>query len=362
LIKANLIFYLIIEHEGYMENQEKNISKLILEAINSRSDTAIGITGSPSTTLDITIDIKEESKHERALGQMVYVVLEEDGNNILVIGQIISIETKNRWHEDPSFKGVIKRHDKLPHLSGTADNRIATISVQACYTLKQSDPEGYILGTSPSTGEQVQKMNNDVMEAIMKNHEKHITYMGKVYGTDVNLPFWFKHFGKTQEGSDEKGAGDAFHLGVFGKTGSGKSVTAAFMLLGYSKNKNNLSILVLDPQGQFFLDQELLPGKQKLKDKIEAIGMKYEKYKILEDICLPGDNHELFGELLANNGFIKDAFRPIYTEEKVETAKDAIVRYLIGRSNKGSFNLNSISDKKRLLKDMLTRFVTLKTG
>ena len=66
---------------------------------------------------------------------MVYVILEEDGQNILVIGQIISIETQNRWHQDPAFKGVIKRHGRLPHLSGTADNRIATISVQACYVI-----------------------------------------------------------------------------------------------------------------------------------------------------------------------------------------------------------------------------------
>lgn len=343
-----------------MEEQAKTESDFIIEVIKTQSGVAVGITSSPSTTLDITIDIKEESKQERALGQMVYVVLEEDGNNILVIGQVISIETKNRWHEDPSFKGVIKRHGRLPHLSGTADNRIATISVQACYTLGNPSPEGYILGTSPSTGEKVNKMSNEVMTAIMKPHEKHITYMGKVYGTDVDLPFWFKHFGKTVPGSNELGAGDAFHLGVFGKTGSGKSVTSAFMLLGYAKNKENLSILVLDPQGQFYLDQELLPQGKKLETEIKKCGMHYEKYKILSDICLPGDRYELFGELLANNGFIKDAFRPMYTEDKIDATKEAIIRYLIGRSNKPSFNLNAVTDRKALLKDMLTRFVTKK--
>jgi hypothetical protein len=91
--------------------------KKMIDIIQSCSTNALGITSSPSTTLDITIDIREDTKHDRALGQMVYVILEEDGKNILVIGQIISIETKNRWHEDPSFKGVIKRHGRLPHLS-----------------------------------------------------------------------------------------------------------------------------------------------------------------------------------------------------------------------------------------------------
>ena len=117
-----------------MTKENKSCSKIILETI-AKENSPIGITGSPSTTLDIEIDITEAKKAERALGQMVYVVVNEDGKDVLVIGQIISVETQNRWHEDPSFKGVIKRHGKLPHLSGTADNRIATISVQACYVL-----------------------------------------------------------------------------------------------------------------------------------------------------------------------------------------------------------------------------------
>lgn len=333
----------------------------IVDVIRVKSSDPLGITSSPSTTLDITIDIREDTKRDRALGQMVYVVIEEDAKNILVIGQIISIETKNRWHEDPSFKGVIKRHGRLPHLSGTADNRIATISVQACYALDDAEVEGYILGTSPSTGEKVHKMNNDVMNAIMQCHQRHITYMGRVYGTNVDLPFWFKHFGKTQDESSELGAGDAFHIGVFGKTGSGKSVTAAYMLLGYVKNKTSMSILVLDPQSQFYLDQELLPGGVKVEAKVRELGMNYEKYKIVDDVYLPPERVEIFAELLKNNGFIEEAFRPIYTPDKLDAMTEAVSDYLAGRVTRPSFNLGQVN-KRQLLQDMLTRFVTLGTG
>lgn len=343
-----------------MEKVEKTAYDEIQEIIKEQIGNTIGITGSPTTTLDITIDITEESKAERALGQMVYVIVEEDSRKILVIGQIISIETSNRWHEDASFKGVIKRHGKLPHLSGVADNRVATISVQACYDLGKSIPEGYILGTSPSTGEKVQKMKNDVMNAIMKGHEKHITFMGRVYGTEVNLPFWFKHFGETDKTNNELGAGDAFHLGVFGKTGSGKTVTAAFMLLGYAKNKKNLNILVLDPQSQFYLDQRLLPPEpEKLETRIRKIGMNYEKFRILTDICLPSERIDTFAELLKNNGFIDEAFRPIYTEEKRELMAEAVHDYLVGRTNKPSFSLGT-ADPKKLLLEMLERFLEKK--
>lgn len=335
------------------DNNEEN--KDIVKVIYECGTNALGITSSPSTTLDITIDITEKNKRERALGQMVYFLIEEDGRNILVIGQIISIQTSNRWHEDPSFKGVIKRHERLPHLSEVADNRIATISVQACYCLLGEKAEGYILGTSPSTGEKVQKMSNQVMQVLMQIHAKSITYMGKVYGTDVDLPFWFKHFSKTTENSSELGAGDAFHLGVFGKTGSGKTVTSSYILLGYAKNKTNMSILVLDPQGQFFLDQELLPGNNKLEDKVKEKGMKYQKLKILDDVYLPADRFDILSELVKNNGFVGEAFGPFYTPDKLDVMSEAIEEYLIGRSNNPKFSLNNVN-AKTLLNEILNRF------
>lgn len=336
----------------------ENSSKL-LDVISSPRGTPLGITGSPSTTLDIAIDITEEGKADRTLGQMVYVLVEEDGRKVLVIGQIISIQTKNRWHEDQAFKGVIKRHGRLPHLSGAADNRIATISVQACYDLNDgANPSGYILGTSPSTGERVWKMDNAVMQALMESNSKAVTYIGKVYGTDVDLPFWFKHFDKDDTANHEYGAKDAYHIGVFGKTGSGKTVTASMMLLGYAKNKNNISTLVLDPQGQFYLDRDLLPSGASLKDEIVKTGMKYEKFKILEDICLPGDDTDLLSDLLLNNDFIRTAFN-IFTEDKIALAAEAVTAYMDGRMASGTFSLGTVTEKIDLLKQMLGRFIRL---
>src|SRR6267154_3806513 len=109
LRKANLICSSIIEHNG-MEEPKLTLSKEVLEKVRDPKNIAMGITGSPSSTLEVVIDITEQTKTDRTLGQMVYVSVEEDGHKILVIGQVIEIVTKNRWHEDPAFKGVIKRH------------------------------------------------------------------------------------------------------------------------------------------------------------------------------------------------------------------------------------------------------------
>ena len=99
----------------------------------------LGVVGSPSNTFEAVVDIKEVSEKSKLLGELVCFQAPEGDNNVLVLGQITEIETKNRWHEEPSFKGIIKRHGHLPNLSGLADNRIAKISVQSSFILKESE-------------------------------------------------------------------------------------------------------------------------------------------------------------------------------------------------------------------------------
>ena len=326
----------------------------------SKIDAAVlGVVSSPSTTLEIALDIRKASESRRALGQMVFAQLQEDGRRILSLGQIVEVETKNRWHEDPSFKGVIKHHGELPHLSGVADNRMAKISVQSSFDVTNQEPEIYLLGMSPSTGIPVEIVNNELMDLLVQHHKNAITYLGKVYGTDVDLPMWFKHFGRDED-IPALGAKDAYHIGVFGKTGSGKSVTSALMLLAYAKNKKHMNILVLDPQGQFYKDRDLLPDEEdRLLEEIRVTGMKVKKYKLIENVSLPETSFELFAELLANSGFIQDAFGPFYGDDKVERMGECIVSYLEGRASKSSFKLSSV-DPITLLSEMTERFATVK--
>ncbi len=333
----------------------------LYELVKKINAAVLGVVSSPSTTLEITLDIRKESESRRALGQMVFVQLKEDGRQILSLGQIVKVETKNRWHEDPSFKGVIKHHGGLPHLSGVADNRIAQISVQSSFAITDQTPEVYLLGMSPSTGIPVEIVNNDLMTLLVQCHENAITYLGKVYGTDVDLPMWFKHFGRDEE-IPALGAKDAYHIGVFGKTGSGKSVTSALMLLAYAKNKKHMNILVLDPQGQFYKDRDLLPGdgEDLLAEEIEKIGMEFQKYKLIDDVSIPETDVEIFGELLENSGFITEAFGPFYDANKIKGMRETIISYIEGRMNKPSFKLCHIEDPVELLLAMTNRFITLK--
>ncbi len=67
----------------------------------------------------------------------------------------------------------------------------------------------------------VEIVNNELMALLVQHHENASTYLGKIYGTDVDLPMWFKHFVR-DENLPALGAKDACHIGVFGKTGSGE--------------------------------------------------------------------------------------------------------------------------------------------
>jgi len=308
----------------------------------------LGVVGSPSSSFEAIVDIKEVSEKSKLLGEMVCFRVKEGDNTVLVLGQITEIETKNRWHEEPSFKGIIKRHGNLPNLSGVADNRIAKINVQSSFVLGKENSKAHKLANSPSTGVQVKRINNPIMSELVKQYEDQLVSLGKAYDTDVKIPFWLKHFGKPSEG----GGGDAYHIGVFGRTGSGKTTTAANMIIGYAKNSKHMSILILDPQEQFYEDNDVLP-ETKFKKKVIEAGMNYDKYKVPDKVALPNDPN-LFCSLLSSYGFVRIAFN-LKTTEKIELMAESIRRYLEGRMKGPKFSLGN-QNPETLLNDMIDRF------
>ena len=293
---------------------------------STTSEKLVGITSSPSTTTQISIDITDSKSS--LLGKMVYLEMEEEKEEIIALGQITFVETKNRWYEDPTFKGIIKQHGRLPNLSERADTRLASLNVQSCFIKQESSkvPKGHVLGISPSTGLKIKKMDDAFMRELVKGYGGAIQYIGTVYGSkEVNMPMWFRHFGTAK--GDHTGAGDALHIGVFGKTGSGKTVLSSLMMISYAKSKK-MNLLVFDPQGQFYQDTDLLPDGQKLEDAVKKIeGSKYKKYKLPQDIpkddkddfeyiSLPKDGFELFGSLLLESDYIRQAFNLTTPEKK----------------------------------------------
>lgn len=300
------------------ENRVTTRGKVLSVLLDEMRATQIGVVGSPSDTSEITIDILESAETSRIRGQMVYLVLPHENRRIAILGQISRVETQNRWHEDMAFRGIIKRQGSLPHLSGRADVRTATLTVQAAFLIDVDDRSGEefcaedMLGTSPGTGVKVYSVRDEVLDALLERHRDELIYLGNVFGTPVKMPFTLKHFGK-----GAGGAGEAYHIGVFGKTGSGKSGLAAYLLLAYARHRS-MGLLFIDPQGQFSSDRDLpFP----LHYALRRAGREVQVYKLATQVRLREDANQ-FAELLRKAGFYQ--FLGIRNPENVEIAVEVL--------------------------------------
>lgn len=252
----------------------------------------VAVVGSPSTNTELTLDLLQEATEERIVGALTAFEATQNGQPIISVGQIVGIELKNRWHEDSVFRNLVKRTGEIPPITNRQDTRIASLVVGATFKNVTSGYEPDVLGMVPPTGTRVARVDQVLLDQILSVYRQEIFYLGRAYANDVLYPMWFKHFG-----SSVRGAGEAYHIGVFGKTGSGKSGLAKMLLLSYARHPE-LGILIIDPQGEFSYElQGQRVGEQGLAvDRvIQGLGREIRRYSIMD---LQLDEWDLFEDLL----------------------------------------------------------------
>lgn len=287
----------------------------------------IGLVGSPSTTARVTVDILEVASGDPLHGQLVSLTHPLQDKHLIALGTVTEIRTSNRWHEDSNMRGVLKRHGNLPHLSGVGDVRTAEVLVQAAYSADSENPSigdppiesGGSLTMSPTTGATVQRVTDQFLGDLLRRHEDDLVFLGRVFKMeDVRLPLVLRHFGSVETG----GAGEAYHSGVFGMTGSGKSAFAAYLLAAQLRHPE-LAIFVMDPQGQF-TTEEGLPFS--LQEWAESQGRVIQTYSISEDLKLPQDAY-LLTDLLGKTRFFSSLLS-VRAKENRESAEAEFTRIL----------------------------------
>lgn len=264
------------------------------------SNQDIGVIGSPSTNTEITTDLLLEAQEERIVGALVAFDAIQNGASIKSVGQIVGIELKNRWHEDSVFRNLIKRTGEIPPITNRQDTRTANLVVGATFKKGNEGYEPDVLGMVPPTGTRISRVEQPLLDSLLSVYQENVFYLGRAYANDVYYPMWFKHFG-----SGPKGAGEAYHIGIFGKTGSGKSGLAKMLLLAYARHPE-MGILIIDPQGEFSYElQGRRIGEQGLAvdAAIRGLGRDIQRYSIT-DISL--DQWDLFEELLLQSNFLQD--------------------------------------------------------
>ncbi len=261
----------------------------------------IGVIGSPSSTTELALDILATAVDKKLVGELAIFDYIQDGLDHYALGQITEITLKNIWHEDPTMRSLIRQRGQVDAVSERQDTHQGEMIVSAVFSDQNGNYRPSSLGTVPRTGTFIQQVNNKVLDVLLNPYKEQIFYLGHVYGSKPKLPLWFKHF---DIGAD--GAGEAYHLGIFGKTGSGKSVLAKMIMLAYARHEN-MGILVIDPQGEFSQEASgtgvLGSFQLPVKEVLDSLN-KATKVIGVQDLVL--DRWELFAQILCESTFFEN--------------------------------------------------------
>lgn len=278
------------------------------DAVKNSFDKAerIGVIGSPSSSHSLTLDILGTAFDKKLVGSLCLFGFKQDGTSHYALGQITEIALRNVWSEDPTMRNLIRQKGRVDPITERQDTHTATMLVSSVFGMNQRGFEPSMLGTVPSTGTPIKLLNEQFMRDLLSPYSKELIYLGNAYGSTVLLPMWLKHFGQ-----GIGGIGEAYHIGIFGKTGSGKSVLSKMVMMGYARHKP-MTIFVLDPQGEF----AKIRDDNRMLDVLDKIG-KQPKIYSLHNLVLTGN--ALFKKILTLSGFL-DEFGIVHDDNKARAA------------------------------------------
>jgi len=264
----------------------------------------IAVVGSPSSTSGLALDILAGAVNRKLVGELALFRYAQDGLPHYALGQITEVKLRNVWHEDPTMRSLIRQRGRVDAVSERQDTHQGEMTVSAVFCRDGNTYRPSILGTVPATGTPIHLVTDDVLETLLSPYRSQLFYLGRVYGSTPKLPLWFKHFD-----SGPEGAGEAYHLGIFGKTGSGKSVLAKMILLAYARYPQ-MALLVLDPQGEFTKDLRGEPTGEFRLPMRKVLEHLRKPARILGVRDLVLDRWELFAQILYESPFFEQLSIP----------------------------------------------------
>lgn len=258
----------------------------------------IAVVGSPSSTAEITLDVLGSAVQKKLVGELALFEYPQEGRDHYALGQVTEVTLRNKMHEEPIMRSIIRQRGRVDAVSARQDTHQGEMTVSAVFEETNGSYRPSGLGTVPATGTTVQLADDQVLDTLLAPYREQMFYLGHVYGSTPKLPTWFKHFG-----TGPQGAGEAYHLGIFGKTGSGKSVLAKMILLAYARHRQ-MSAVVIDPQGEFAKDfrGDGAPGAFQLPMR-RALRKLQKPVEVLSVRDLVLDTWDLFEQILFESGF-----------------------------------------------------------
>lgn len=278
-----------------MTESPKDLDKIVDETER------LGVVGSPSSTAQLALDVLGSAVTRKLVGELALFRFSQDTSPHYALGQITEVQLRNVWHEDPTMRSLIRQRGRVDAVSERQDTHLGQMVISAVF--RKGGPAGYepsILGTVPATGTPIHLVSDPVLDELLRPYRDQIFYLGHVYGSKPKLPLWFKHFDRGPDG-----AGEAYHVGIFGKTGSGKSVLAKMVLLAYARYPK-MALLVIDPQGEFARDMKKGGTSGEFALPVGDVARKLGKQPVVLTVRnLVLDRWELFQQILFESPFFE---------------------------------------------------------
>lgn len=261
------------------------------------NDVRVASVGSPSSNYEIVLRLAPDARHYPLVGSVVFLVNPMGDGEELALGSVTQVTTTNKLLEIPQMQPALAAGGEVRGWTGDAgDLRDATIRVQAAWRREtKTDPwksSGPSLRMSPATGTDVFVLDNETVQNLVETSED-IHYLGHLLGSDgVRLPMSLPDF-----------AGDmgAWHGGLFGMTGSGKTAMSCYLIAGQLRHED-MGFIIVDPQGQWASEEGLAFS---LQGFAQELGRPVRVRRISDDLRLHKDS-DLLIDLLRQTHFTKD--------------------------------------------------------
>ena len=264
----------------------------------------IGTIGSPNGIDEYVIDFRSTAFKKPLYGNVAAFIHSEFENEEIkrkiILCVITEILTRNTWHETTVLKSIIKERGYIPYLSENSDTKSGRLLMLSSLIKEGNELIATTMGSTPSSGITVYELPIDLLQNYKMKSRWNLGFWNN---TKIPLPVEIRHFGD----SKDDGLGEAHFTGIFGKTGSGKTVFAAQVLAGYAKHQN-MGILLLDPQGEFHKNK--LGGSTEFEyDFLATIlaarrNSKKIKNLSIRDFSLDSDNVDIYFKLLVVSGLL----------------------------------------------------------
>lgn len=157
--------------------------------------------------------------------------------------RIQGVSLTNPIHSNDTFAPFIMTKGGVPEWSGHTDIERAEAEV---ITILNEKGEHIPRDRNAPSGTDICEIDSKSL-ALYQRENEHYAVIGKIANSDADATIINRNFGKWESG----GYGEARHMAIFGRNGSGKSVIVLVFLVAKLAAHPEMGLLIPDTQGDF---------------------------------------------------------------------------------------------------------------